>query len=393
MAAITIAGTRENPLAVGGHWQIVNVGWPTNGTLLVVEAYAQYPDDEEAGARTGTVAIDTEGRKVNGVVLAQRTFHVKATETQVGFTRVLAVMAFTRLPKVNTSAFKLTLGGTRTITDTTNPATVTLFCGTTTTIVVGSPIFAQQNPVNPNLTEFFRSETTTISTPAGTTTSTVTFGPLADLSQSDVGKGAFSRTATDNEIWYIDQFGNYVDTHRPCSELTPGGPPVAATKTLGFNYIKVATLPLSRYEMKKVADWTAFDTVATLVQVKPGEEAKAFPGPYHALTIPQVVVGTNSDFLPIFDDLPGADYKFALQVMTFEQFAAQIPPQKSDAKKWSLPGTYPIVPAYARYHFLIGTKDSHNVWSQHRTTPIYNGTTPAPFAPGSAPAQDTNFTP
>jgi hypothetical protein len=410
MAKVTVAGTRENPLAVGGHWRITNVGWPVSGYYVVVSATAEY-DVGNLGSRRGTVEITAAGKKLGGRIIDQK--NIDEPEDLVGTdtiephparSRMIALLQFSKPLdlKSNDTCFRLHLVGSIGKQDPLYPdGSSQPFCGTTTTTTVTGNIFTRPTPGNESIPQFFRSVTNTFTTPGSTEVISYELGPLADLTVEDVGKGGFTQTGSSTSIWYIDKFGNYVNTNKPCSELpTPGPTPPPATKTEGWKLIEVHTFPKKGFVTLPAKLWTFETPAEAIVFAEPtnpiGPATPSFDGFMMYTYIPPIVVGTNSDFLPIFDDLPGGDYDFRVVTCSFNKFTAQVPPQKKPKNRsedvWNLPGAYPLSPALARYDVRIGTQDG-GTYVIHASSPVYDSTTPAPFLPGQAPPSSQNFTP
>ena len=115
---------------------------------------------------------------------------------------------------------------------------------------------------------------------------------------------------------------------------------------------------------------------------------RAFGGFLCQIDIPRLIVGLNSDFLPIFDDLPEGSYDFRVAPLTFQQFEAQKPPQKPADLKWSLLSAYPKSPNHAKYIIRIGT-NKPPPYFVHLTLPDIEQL----FTPGIAPPSNQSFTP
>ena len=104
--------------------------------------------------------------------------------------------------------------------------------------------------------------------------------------------------------------------------------------------------------------------------------------------IPRLIVGLNSDFLPIYDDLPEGSYDFRVAPLTFQQFEAQRPPQKPSR---------PEVVASERLSEVAEPREVHHPhrhqqaapYSVHLTLPD----TEQLFTPGIAPPSNQSFTP
>lgn len=411
MALPIIAGTRSNPLHVGGHWRITNVGWGGGGGVYVaIEAYTEYTQSTP-GTRTVSASISRAGKAAGGKIIAEENIHASAVDddsatddnpAHPAFSRYLAILSFTSMPASATNnvvGFTLTFAGAQKFTDPVQPVPTTEpFCGATTVVTTWSNIIAIPIEGNPNPNAFLDQTMTIVTTtPAGTGTVELHLGPLQDVSAEQVGTGARTISATSQEIWYQDIFGNYVNTHRPCSELAPpGSDPQPATKTEGWNFIGLSTYPRSHYQTKPSSDWGNFTSQFGLVTPK---DNSAFGDFMFDCQVMKIVIGPNSDHLPIFDDLPNGDYDFRLGNLTFTQFSAQTPTQKKPASnvisRWSLPSVFPMTLSGVRYDFRIGTSKPAP-YSVHTTLPAYDSQTNligAPFAAGTAPPSNQSFTP
>jgi hypothetical protein len=377
------------PVHVGGHWQIVNVGWG-GGYYVVVNVEAEYTSGTP-GSRTGDIILTVAGVEAGGVVVAQKNIHEPEVlgpepNPHPARSKFLAVIKFKRPPAgANETGFTLELEGSIKVTDPVDPTTgEEPFCGVSTATGAWGPYYSTPIPGS-SAVNIWQDVTWTTSTPAGTSTLSFTNGPLADVKIEQIGSGAFTITGSDSEIWYRDSHGNYINTHRPCSELPPpGSPPEPATKTEGWYSIQVTTYLRQHQRVTPSSEWTFESNDTAVIQPK---DDKAFGGFLCQVDIPRPIVGLNSDFLPIFDDLPEGSYDFRVATLTFSQFAAQKPPQKQTDIKWALFSAYPKSPGHAKYSIRIGT-NKPPPYTVHLTAPDDEQL----FPPGIAPPSNQSFT-
>lgn len=384
-------GSPDRPLYVGGHWRLVNVGWP-GGIIVVVYARAYYTVGT-LGSRKADIIITSDGRAAGGRVLADKTWHEPEVLTErPARTTFMAILSFARAVSSKKPAFTVRLEGSIKVTDPVSPvAGSDLFCGITSTTVNNGPFYGIPVPENPNTINIFQDVTITTSSPGGSGTFSITNGPLSDVNRSEIGSGSSSHTGTASSAWYIDEFGNAVDTHEPCDTIPPTGTPrPPATKTEGWDQIEVTTFPRAHNNINvDTNSW--LPGIPSFFLVTPKDE-QAYGGFMMDAFVPRVVVGLNSDHLPIFDDLPTGSYDMRLHNLTFTQFDKQPIQKANSVNSWSLPGSYPETPLFARFAFQIGVKVPTP--GAHRTLPIYNlnnPSTPAPFVPGVVPSSSQSF--
>lgn len=378
------------PVHIGGHWQIVNVGWG-GGYYVVVNAEAEYQEGTPS-SRTGGIILTTAGQDAGGVVVAQKNIHEAevlspAPNPHRARSKFLAVIKFRRPPAgTNETGFIVKLEGSVQVADPEDPGTGEApFCGVTTAIGVWGPYYSTPIPGS-SAVNIWQDVTWTTTTPAGTSTLSFVNGPLAGVNADEVGTGGFTISGSDSEIWYRDTNGNYINTHRPCSELPPpGDPPPPATKTEGWYLIRVSTYLRQHYRVTPSTEWTFDSNDAAVIQPK---NERAFGGFLCQIDIPRLIVGLNSDFFPIYDDLPEGSYDFRVAPLTFLQFEAQRPPQRPADLKWSLLSAYPKSPNHAKYMIRIGTNKPQQYFV-HLTLPDPEQL----FTPGIAPPSNQNFTP
>jgi hypothetical protein len=345
------------PVRVGPINNIVNVGWGT-GVFLHILADAVY-DVGALGTRSASIELTQLGREAGGRILGVRLIH-QPEITNVGppTTRFRAVLAFSKPVTDQRALYVLKLTGSIVKVDPAIPPnSQALFCGTQTTTSNYGAIFTAPTPGNPNVPQFFRPVSITTSSPAGSSTTSYTQGPIADLTMADVGKGAYSITGTSQELWYRDAFGNYVNTHRPCSDLHPGDPPVLTPQRVeGWSYIETQMWTQKFYTigLPDPATW-AFEFASDHIIVP--TSPLAFGGLWLRTIVPQNIVGVNADFQPIFDDLPGASYEFTLNTVQFDELPKITPP---DPYKAPLP--YPLNPTYVVFNLAAATPRPYRGW-------------------------------
>jgi hypothetical protein len=335
------------PTRVGPINNIVGVGWGS-GIFLHILADAVY-DAGTLGTRTGVVELTQLGRESGGRILGQRMIHQpEITNVSPATTRVRALLAFSKPLKDQRAAYTLRLTGSIAKVDPALPPnSQALFCGVQTTTSNYGPIFTQPTPGNPSVPQFFRSVTITTSSPAGSSSTSYTQGPIADLTVADVGKGAYTISGSSSELWYRDAFGNYVNTHRPCSDLHPGDPPVLTPQRVeGWSYIETQVWPQKFYTiaLPDPAQWD-FDFASDHIIVP--TSPLAFGGFWFRTIIPQNIVGVNADLQPIFDDLAAATYEFALQNAQFNELPKIRPPDP-----YKVPVPYPLTPQYVVFNMV-----------------------------------------
>ncbi len=353
------------PVHVGGHWQIVNVGWG-GGVFVYITVTANY-DQGTPGSRSVDLTLTKDGRDAGGSILAQRMFDVPSTEFSQARSVFRAVLRFSRAPKTNAAAFTLKLRGSITVNDTTNPSTTELFCGTTTVAAHYTRFLTHFG--GPEQNQVWETVTWTTTTPAGTSTLSWSY-QLADVTVDDVNHPPPDRSDSSTSIWYVDAFGNYVDTHRPCDELPPPGTPVTSTHTEGFNLIEVDVFPRKGYRVLPVGQWTEEQNADDIVVARNDQAIGGFQ--WQAL-VPRPQIGLNSDHLPVYDDIPDGDYDFRLSKLQF----STLPPPKP-GQLFAVLGVYPLTTLKIKYIFLVATTNPYRV---HRTVPdvllIAAGVTPS----------------
>jgi hypothetical protein len=364
------------PVHTGGHWQIVNVDWGA-GVYVLVTVVANY-ETGALGSRTVDVTLTQGGKDAGGKIIGHKIFHVPEVtdgdDPHPPYSKFVAVLRFTRAPKGTGPAYFLTLDGAITVVDTSNPTPrEEPFCGTTTVTITHTRFLTHFG--GPEQTQVWQTDTWTTTTPAGTGTFVNTF-QLADVTADDVNNAPPAITTTSTSIWYVDAFGNYIDTHRPCDELPPpGGPPASSTHTEGFNSIETYVYPTKGYGVLAQAAWEASTPLDEIVFKK---NAGAVDGFLWASIVPRPQVGLNSDHLPIYDDLPNGTYDFRLTKLLFDHLPPQKPPQK-----FNVLGTYPLSPVIAKYFFAVATAKPYLI---HRTIPA-----DLLLWPGNAPPADQLF--
>jgi hypothetical protein len=358
------------PLHVGGHWQIVNVGW--GGGVFVYVTTTAYYDQGTAASRTAELALTKDGEDAGGRIIGQKTFHVPVSGSERAKSVFCAVLRFSRAPKGTRAAFSLKLNGSITVTDTSNPSTTELFCGTTTFTAHYSRYLTHFG--GPEQTQVWETVTWTLSTPAGTSTISWSY-QLADVTADDVNRPPPDQTGSSTSIWYIDAFGNYVDTHRPCDELPPPGTPVTSTHTEGFDHIEVDVYPRRGYQVLPVSQWIDTQIADDVIVPKNNQ---AIGGFQWQTFVPRPQIGLNSDHLPIYDDIADGQYDFRLAKL---QFSGLPPPRPG--QQFSVLGVYPLTTVKIKYSFLVATTKPYRV---HRTIP-----NDLLIAAGVAPSTDQAF--
>jgi hypothetical protein len=324
--------------------RIVNVGWSGKAFFVEILVTATYRAGAR-GSRSVFTSIASKGALAGGVVLGQVTIETPLPGPAInGRMRYRGLLRFKRplSGKEAGAAFQLSLAGAIAITDPAQPGSeVDLFCGTTTTS--GSISYeARQNPVDPNQVQVIGHATVNYSSPAGGGTITTEF-IAADINAADCPFTVPLLSSSTDEIWYQDQYGNYINTHRPCSEIPlPGGPPILATRIEGFDEIIVTTYPASKFKAVPQSEWEPDHS--TIVEKKPGAEDDPKTH-YFQSTLAHQEVGTNADFLPIIEELGNGVYTYRLETLTFTQL-----PRVSPKKIFSVAGDYPLTPTL-KYSF------------------------------------------
>lgn len=331
---------------------IVGVEFPA-GCWLLVTVRAEY---QHAGIEPGTKQVSIEltpaGQAAGGRIFGQKTFHRGSNpDVEPTYTLFRAVLRFSRTVKNTLAAFRIKLKGTGVFTDTSvPPPTATEFCGTTTFTASGSAYYAKTLPgsVTPSDPDgqqgLFQDVIWNGSSPSGSGAITWTY-QVADVTLADVGKGAYASSGSTSEIWYIDAFGNYFNTHRDCSELLPPGSPTVAQRVDGFDHINVNAYPYSMVKPADVSKWT-IDTPDNQIMV-PTSKDKFNGNAQYLMTVPQRIVGLNNDFQPIFTDLGDGNYDFSLTKFAF----SNVPAPKG--KRYTTFASIPLAPATVKYRFFV----------------------------------------
>lgn len=328
-------------LHIGPLENIINVQWP-GGYWVLVTARALYVT-RSPGTAHATLSIAPNGSIAGGEVLGHREFAIAGTVGPGGSfppsTRFLGLMHFRSLPLLVTKAFVVALLGSVLVPDRDAPP-VTGFCGTTTTTTTYSNYyFVPFPPPNPfGNGQMLQDVTGTTTDPTGTTHSAYT--RVAAVPRFEEGHGAFTISGSADEIWYIDEFGNYVNTHRPCSELPdPGDPTVSPTKIEGFEFIQVEIfrkVPGTPVVITPDTDWTSGMTGGDII-VGAGDAI-------WSTRVPRPGIGMDGDGHPITQDLPDGDYDWRILRSYFSNLAAE-----GTNPVFSTISTYPIAPAFVTY--------------------------------------------
>jgi hypothetical protein len=291
------------------------------------------------GTRKSTLSLTLDGEKAGGKIIAQKTFDDAANK----FSKFRAVLYFRSMPKAieDKAHWSLTLAGAIKVTPP-GGGIANGFCGLTTVVTVTSGLYRYANPFAPGQYNYFRDMTVTTTNPNGASILSITLGPLADVGESDLGGGASTRTAEDREIWYEDTPGHYVNTHRPCSELPPGGGGVPRQTTEGFNYIAVEVfsarfakvLPLGQWTVNTEANKTGNDLITPRLE----------QGPRWHLDIGQRNIGSASEAK--YDDLDNGEYTFRNGEFQFQNL-----PKPDPRKLFTTSGLFPLLPLTVKYKF------------------------------------------
>lgn len=337
----------------------VRVVWG-GGVYVLVQAKAFY-DHAALGTRTANVELTAAGIAAGGKIIGQQVWHVEENTVtpprHPAYTLMRAVLRFARQTKDQASGYFVNLTGSLPYTDPVQgPPLVQPFCGTSTSTTIYGPLLAVPNIFAPGTFQFFRDITATYVTPAGTETFSYQVGPLADLTEADVGTGAHTVTGSSNSIWYKDEFGNFINTNRPCSELEPvGSPPSPATRIEGWNFIQGWVYLKKGITILPVASWLPEMTEEQIIIADGGSI------PSWKAKVPRTVAGINSDFLPIFDDLPSDRYDWTVHKLSFEEL-----PRKKPTELFTVPAVYSLSPPRAKYHVEVATLEPTKFWRPPR---------------------------
>lgn len=330
------------PVALGPLETIVNVGWGGSGVYVYVETMANY-EKGEFGKRIGTLSLRREGEARGGRIIGQKNFH----DAPNLFSKFRGVLYFKNTPSTIDAVahWLLKLAGSVKVPDPHAPPR-NAFCGLTSVTTTGGAIYTVANPANPAVPQFFRDVTTVTNDPNGTSTGTVTFGPLADLTLADVGKGSFTLSSESAAIWYEDTPGHYVNTRRACSELPPAGQPIPPELTEGFAYITVEVYSARASKVLPPAIWKV-----NIDNNQSGSDIiiTGDGGPRWHLDIDRLRISAPG-LEPKYDDLPADEYTFRDGIFPFEQF-----PKPSPTTLFSSVGTFPLLPMFVRYKFGLAT--------------------------------------
>jgi len=283
----------KSPVTLDPFRRIWNVGW--GGKFNVqISAGGAYPGGA-GGSLTAQVILTEVGKRAGGKIISQENIQ---SPTAMQF---IADIEFSRALFDAEPWFIIKLAGSTGVPDQpgTPPPLVPEFCGTTTTTYSLTDIYTTPNPYTGGLL-YWQDSNWTTTTPAGTSSASMTWGPLRGGAELQPGKGSYSSTTRSESIWYQDGFGNWVDTGLPCDNLPPPGTPpkTEGTRVRGFNGIALST-----------------------VGATSGAQVE----------IPRRLVGLNSDFEPIFDDLPAGDYAFSMVAMEFPTIPHAKPGQPDKA--------------------------------------------------------------
>lgn len=335
--------------------QLRAIHFPPQGVFVLVKATALYRFGIPA-TRSATIVILKAGLDAGGVLVAERTFHaaVIGNPAVVAKTEYRAVLRFPRMPKSLLTTFRVVLDGCIVVTDPASPTTtIPGFCGTSTNTVSGSAYYVVE--FGGGQRGLFQDISFSSTTPAGSSSGGYT-RQVGDVSISDAGKGAYTRTGTGTSIWYVDAFGNYVDTHQPCADLPPpGDPPEPAKRIEGFNNIDCKVYPLRGNDASDPAGWTITTLDNDIVHAV---NDLAIGGFQWRATVPRIEVGLNADFEMTFDDLPNGSYEFKIDKLVF----AGLPKPKPNVF-YSVGGLYPTAPLFTQYQIQTATVNPYNVWT------------------------------
>jgi hypothetical protein len=361
-------------LHIGPLETIIRVTWPS-GVFVLVNILAKYLTGVP-GSRNIAIALTEPGTAAGGVIVAQKRFEIAAAGPgNPAQTLWRAVLKFDRVPVSFLASFTIQLTGTIIVEDVINPGTmVEPFCGNQTVSVVGSPYFVRQ--FGGGQRGIFQTISATTTSPAGTATTSYE-RQVADVTIDDVGRGGYSNSASVNSIWYQDVFGNWVDTHRDCSELSGGT--TVAKRIEGFFSIDLKVFPKSGYEVTDSTGWTATTLDDDIVAAF---STQAIGGYQFRCTVPQLIPGLNADFQPIFDDLPDGTYEFKLARSVFSTIT---PTPIRPLAIYSVDSVYLLNPLFGKYQIQAATR---NPYKLHLTVP-----SDLKIGAGNQPASNTPFTP
>jgi hypothetical protein len=348
--------------ALGPLETIVNVNWGA-GAFVQVMADSDYVHGNP-GSRRASLALSNDAQKAGAKILGEKTFQ---TNDRMNFN---GVMRFPRLPKNVTEAFRLILSGATGYTDEQYPQpSLDEFCGTSTSSSSYERFLVHWGDGQVNVWETHHFS---YSSPAGSASGSSSY-ELQAVTVEDVNNPPPSTGATSQNIWYRDTFGNYINTYKPCSELAePGDPPTPASHTEGFKTVDVSIFPQTQYTVLPLNEWTNPNED----KVQPaGDETKAFGGPVWRCIIGPYKIGLNSDFNPIYEDLPDGSYEFRMGRFTF----LDLPRQKPDVPFTTI-GAYPMKPPVAGYDFGVGTTKPYRMRMKLPASPevIAAGIAPSP---------------
>lgn len=352
-------GLSPRAFGLGPLETIVNVGWGGQGFTISISATSAY-NVGTPGSRSASLSLTDAGRRAGGVIISQETVDAG------GFFTFSAEINFKTNLGISEALFDLRLTGAITIPqEGSNPPLVPPFCGTKTVTSNTTAPYKVPNPFIPGGFQFFSDTTVSVSSPAGSSGSSWTNGPLAGGRELETA-GAVSISGTAQTIWYQDDVGNWVDTGLSCDQLgTPEGPdPNLSNRIEGFGIA---------------------------AQLFDGARG-GMVGPHQTISMGPKLIGLNGDFVPIFDQLPDNTYSFAAQRLIIQGIPPTTLPN-GNLKPTQSMVMYPVTGA--EYSTFI-MRDDGEFWAPpEQTIPgeIPPGSTliEKTFPPGGAPPANTGY--
>lgn len=341
---------------------LVNVAW-ADPCIITIFADGRYPDETLPGGLSAVLTLTELGKQHGGEIIFQRLTHGTVIGGRSWFQ---ATLRFTRAPSFVKpglpEVFELALSGAKPQVDPGSPGDVQdPFCGLSTFTASRGAIYICGGPfISPGTVSHLDGSkddvikvyrmcqivSMNITTPAGSDGTSYETGVGVPVEAA--GSGAESNTRSWESIWYRDSNGNPHNTGFPCSMLPlfqPGGGnlPTANSTLRGWQLVQVDVYGKGT-SAKPLAEQP--DDM-TQVNTKPDAQ---FPSWMFRMEIGPSLAGLNSDFRPVFDDLPDGTYPIGLRKMYFSNA-----PQYKPGRDYQTYVVYPLGPGGVKYNYKIKT--------------------------------------